>query len=77
MAKYKLSLFLTIVAISIIGCKNTNTRTATDEENKKIVDSISYVKDRDMGLCFATIKSLSFSGHEIISIANVPCDRIR
>lgn len=64
-------------ALTIIGCENANTRIATDEENKKIVDAISYIKDKDVDLCFATIKSLSYNGHEIVSITNVPCDKIR
>ena len=70
----KLYLLFPIIVIVFImaGCKYANTRMATDEENKKVVDSISYVKDRDKDLCFATIKSLSYSGHEIVSITNVP-----
>lgn len=74
-----LYLFFSVITIIFLatGCKNANTRMATEEENKKVVDAISYIKDKETDLCFATIKSTSYAGWEIISITNVPCDKIR
>ena len=45
-------------------------------ENVDIAENISYVKDKRTGLCFATIASTSMGFFSIISITEVPCDKV-
>lgn len=62
-------LFLMLVFLS---CQN-NSLSNKDE----IVVNISYIKDENTGLCFATVNSLTYGFYSIVSISCVPCDSIK
>jgi len=64
-----------IVLIGLISCTQIE-KTSTDDSNKTI-EKITFSKDYKTGLCFATINSVTYLGHEVISITCVPCDSLK
>lgn len=74
MAKILMLSLIMATIFTATGCTRPNK--ATDEENQKIIDVISYIKDPNTGLCFATIKSQSSNGYQVISITNIPCEKV-
>ena len=39
--------------------------------------SITYFKDVNTGLCFASVNSYSYMGYQIVSLTCVPCDSLK
>ena len=61
---------LLILAILLSGCQNND-----KADNQKISENLTYFKDYNTGLCFASLNSANSYGY-LTSIACVPCDRL-
>jgi len=74
-----------LVALLLAGCGlysasnpiNNQTQKATSDFSKDVVDSISYVYDARVDVCYAVIRSRTYTGYQVYSIAAVPFEKIR
>lgn len=73
MSKTKAVFLLAGITLFLASC--TNPKKMSDETSKKVLDSISYTKDENTGLCFAVISSINSYGN-IVSLTDVPCEKI-
>lgn len=58
----------------LAGC-DPRTNVSPPDVNAKMADQLSYFRDRH-GVCYAAISSTSYSLHQIISIASIPCEKV-
>lgn len=70
--------FITVCLLASIlmlfGCQGGEA--PTSDTAKSVVANIVYSRDARTGLCFGSIKSLTHSGFEVVSITSVPCDKV-
>lgn len=72
MKKLMKKMLLVVILITLFSCQN-NSKT----DVLKLKNGITYFKDDETNLCFATINSSTYGGYEIVSITCVPCDSIK
>ena len=58
---------LMVAALGVCGCQMTSAPDAVKSTD------IRYFEDSRTKLCFASIASSTYSGYNVVSIANVPC----
>jgi hypothetical protein len=74
----KLFVLYALLAVTFSACgSRTSLKTASENETKEVVEKLVYVKDTRTGLCFATVRSTSYPGLNVLSIACVPCDSLK
>lgn len=59
--------------LGVVSCENIPLE---QQANVQASSNISYIKDKQYGLCYATLGSSSWGGKIIVSITNVPCNKV-
>lgn len=67
---------LILLSITVASCTGIIVEEVSPTVSKKVVNSITYIRDERVGLCFATVSSLTYAGMRIVSITNVPCEAV-
>jgi hypothetical protein len=62
------------IAALLVACEGGDSPNPTVA--KSAAANIVYTKDPRSGLCFGSITSRSYSGYEVVSITNVPCEKV-
>lgn len=65
--------YLILCIVLLIGCTNVNK--SSQEDISDITKKLTYFKD-SYGICYASIKSYSHGGHQVVSITDIPCDKV-
>lgn len=71
MKNFKRILFIFFISFLVQSCQINS---PTDVSS--VVNSITYFQDKKTGLCFASINSNSYAAQQVVSITNVPCDKV-
>lgn len=66
----KMFLLMLCLVLFAVGCQNTVAPGPIPEGD------ITYFEDSRTGLCFAALSSITYGGHDNISISNVPCSAV-
>lgn len=61
-----------LIAVLISCDANQHSNTA---DNGQLLSTISYFKDVH-GLCYASISSRTYGPYNVVSITNVPCEKV-
>ena len=69
-----LGLLLLTMAIST-ACEGGDP--TSKETAKRTALNITYSKDDRTGLCFGSITSTSYSSYKVVSITDVPCEKVK
>lgn len=64
---------LLVLVVLLVGC-DTSMRTSTSAL-ESIAARLSYIKDKH-GMCYAVISSLSYGTYAVVSITDVPCEKV-
>lgn len=63
--------FVLLLLVSCVSCDQTQLK--SPQKLSKAANTISFVRDRRTGLCFAMLGSMGYGGYISTSIASVPC----
>lgn len=68
-----ISFSVALLAVAMSGC--TIPTEVGESATQSVVKNLSYAKDK-YGVCYAMISSVTYGGHESISITAVPCKQV-
>lgn len=57
----------------VVGCGQSFAH-LEPTDTRDALAHIQYVKDTHTGICFATLSSFTYGGHQVVSIAAVPSE---
>lgn len=66
-------LVLLLISFCLISCSLSSK--ISDDSAKQIVNNIIYIKDSH-GICYAAINNMTYNGYFVISLTNVPCEKV-
>ena len=74
MNKILFSFLFLLGTLSFVGCAGGDSPSRANSKSTAV--NLVYSKDDRTGLCFGSIKSMTSAGWEVVSITNVPCDKV-
>lgn len=64
------------LSLAIASCEINGGNAPRKEVAKSTALNVVYSKDPRSNLCFGTVTSISYGFYNVISITNVPCDKV-
>ena len=65
---------VSLLAIAAMACEGGSSPSTSAA--KSAAHSIVYSKDSRSGLCFGSVTSTTHAGFSVMSITNVPCEKV-